>query len=382
VRQSSPTVLFFDGFPRATEHFLFREAKGLTDSGREIVIAALHREPSVPLPFPCKGIWGNDHAPIDRMWSLLTPSLSVAALEILDELGPRGFAFIARRPSSFGKMIRRLRGAAQIHSMHAGFCGLAGYALSRALDVPFSFSCHARDVFVQTDVLAFLVPRARRVVTCWEGASDFVRARFPQHADRVVMIHHPAPQLDFAPGRIGKRLVAVGRDVPKKGLPLLLTAFAMAREKEPGLELELIGPLIAETGLLPEGVRVSGILSHAETHRRMSASSVLVHFSRVAADGDRDGIPNVIVEAMMLGLPVVAANAGGVAEVVLDGRTGMLVSSREPGQFADAIVRMVRSSDGNSALAENARKMVEQQFDPPTQVASLAAALDSALQPL
>jgi glycosyltransferase involved in cell wall biosynthesis len=90
---------------------------------------------------------------------------------------------------------------------------------------------------------------------------------------------------------------------------------------------------------------------------------VFVQPSRITADGDRDGIPNVLLEAMAMGLPVVASNVSGIPELVRDGVNGLLVEADAPHALADAIERVLQQPDPAAALGRAARRTVAEGFD-------------------
>jgi glycosyltransferase involved in cell wall biosynthesis len=98
---------------------------------------------------------------------------------------------------------------------------------------------------------------------------------------------------------------------------------------------------------------------------------------RVARDGDRDGIPNVIAEAMSQGLPVVAARAGAVDELVEDGRTGLLVPADNPGALARATEALIRDPVRRARMGHAARKVIEERFSAKPGIERLAVALTS-----
>ena len=92
-------------------------------------------------------------------------------------------------------------------------------------------------------------------------------------------------------------------------------------------------------------------------------ASVFALSPQVMEDGDRDGIPNVLAEAMAAGLPVVSTCVSGIPELVEDGRTGLLVGPKDPAALADAVERLLRDPKQGQSLAVAARRKMEDSFE-------------------
>src|SRR5205823_8813185 len=139
--------------------------------------------------------------------------------------------------------------------------------------------------------------------------------------------------------------LAVGRLVPDKGFANLLRAAAELVRRGVPLDVELVGDGPQRTALerltrrlgLTDRVRFRGWLPFAEVRRAMSAATLLVH----PCDGLGDGLPNVLLEAMALGTPVIASRVAGIPEALDDGRCGPLVPPGDVGALADAIARLL-----------------------------------------
>jgi glycosyltransferase involved in cell wall biosynthesis len=167
------------------------------------------------------------------------------------------------------------------------------------------------------------------------------------------------------------RIVAVGRMVPKKGFDVLVEAVAELTAR--GVELELViagedGPdapsvrrMAAER--CPDAVQFTGPLSQCELLTLYRGADVFALACRVDADGDRDGIPNVMVEAMAAGLPVVSTAVSGIPELVRDGKNGLLVPPEDPGALASALLRLATDVPLRDRLAAAGRETVAERFD-------------------
>jgi glycosyltransferase involved in cell wall biosynthesis len=110
-------------------------------------------------------------------------------------------------------------------------------------------------------------------------------------------------------------------------------------------------------------VTLLGAIPHERLIPVYQQASVFALAPQVTADGDRDGIPNVLVEAMAAGVPVVSAAISGIPELVEDGQTGLLVAPEEPATLADAVERLLRDPTLRKTLAAAARRKVEDNFE-------------------
>jgi glycosyltransferase involved in cell wall biosynthesis len=177
------------------------------------------------------------------------------------------------------------------------------------------------------------------------------------------------------------RVLAVGRLVPKKGFDVLLRACALLVRDGLDLEVEIVGEPGEQAGelereasalRLSERVRFRGPLGQSGLFAAYRASTVLCVPSRILADGDRDGIPNVIAEAMACGLPVVATRVSGIPELVRDEVNGVLVEPDDERALAAAVLRVSRDHDLARRLGESGRATVAAQFDGDVLVRELA----------
>ncbi len=358
-KRSDGVVVVFDRFPEPSERFLHRELRELALRGRVHGLMVLQRKRTENLPAPIKVIVADEVSPVDWFRGVFSLSLWVCALVAGLALGPGALAFLIRRAALLARVSRRSHGASRVHSAHAGWCGLAGWVLSRMLKKPFSFSCHARDVFVQRRLLRFLASRADRITVCNTAAHAELKKLTEVRGKVVELIRHPLPVLIGVPPResVSLSFLAVGRPVEKKDFPALLTAFAAVRKAHPTATLDIAGATEQELGGPHEGVTAHGLVSFKRVAALMLRSSALVHASRVAADGDRDGLPNAIVEAMMLGVPVIASDAGAIGDLVEDRVTGRLVPQADPVALERAMLEHIgcpRESE-QWAIAASAR---------------------------
>jgi glycosyltransferase involved in cell wall biosynthesis len=282
----------------------------------------------------------------------------------------------------------RAGGAPPTH-VHAHFAhdpALVGLLTARLTGLPFSLTAHARDVYqVPPRALAERARAATCVVTCCRANAAHLRRVLPDASrDRVRVLHHgvrldrfrPADRL---PEHAVPQLVSVGRLVQKKGFGDLLEACALVAGTGLEFRLDLVGdgPLrpdverrVTELGLAGT-VRLVGEQDSAAVLARLRAADAFVLTPWVPPDGDRDGVPNVVVEAMACGLPVVATDAGGVADAVTHDVDGLLAPPRDVPAVAACLTRVLTDAATRRRLGAAARERAEADFD----VDAAAAAL-------
>jgi glycosyltransferase involved in cell wall biosynthesis len=258
--------------------------------------------------------------------------------------------------------------------------------------VPFSFTAHARDLYeLPTPRLARRVEAAEAVVTCCDANRRHLRAVLPPASfAKVHLVVHGVdvdrfrPSEDHVPND-PPVILSVGRLVEKKGFPDLLRAAAALRRRGCRFRLEIHGegperPALAaavvELGLEDDVHLLPAVARNAlATAYRRADVFALTPF--VTSSGDRDGIPNVLVEAMASGLPAVTTTVGGIPELVDHGRNGLLAPPGDVDAVTDHLAHVLGDPATRERLGAGARATVLERFDDRQAAASLAALLDS-----
>ncbi|KPK06592.1 MAG: hypothetical protein AMS20_04410 [Gemmatimonas sp. SG8_28] len=259
--------------------------------------------------------------------------------------------------------------------------------------VPFSFTAHAVDIYkagVSRRLLAGKIDAARFVVTVSDFNKRYLGNVAPRAADKVVRIYNGIDLERFAPNgtmpQAPFRIVTVARLVEKKGLLVLVEACRLLRDRGVPFACDIIGkgimrPVIErrikEAGLRKH-VRLLGPRTQDEVRERYHASHLYVLPCIVAANGNRDGLPVSLVEALASGLPVVTTPVTGIPEVVRDRHNGLLVPSGDPAALADAIESLVGDAELYGRLARTARASVARAFDQRETVTALRSLLAGA----
>jgi colanic acid/amylovoran biosynthesis glycosyltransferase len=271
-------------------------------------------------------------------------------------------------------VIRDMR-PTHIHAHWATYPSTSAWLLSRRLGVPFSFTAHAHDIFLEDHLLSEKMKAAAFTV----AISKFNRAYLAERVlgareSRVEIVHCGVSPQTFPfvrAGRDAKRILAIGRLDDIKGFTHLVAACGVLHEQGVAFECDMVGsgPLhdalseqIKTLGI-GENVRLLGARKQEEVRGFLQSSAIFVLPSVVTSRGDRDGIPVAMMEAMASGLPVVSTRVSGIPELVDHEKTGLLSEPGDAASLAAAIERLLSNAELRNRLATDARAWVEQEFD-------------------
>jgi len=262
----------------------------------------------------------------------------------------------------------------RIHGAWAHFPASVAWLAARLARRRFSMAAHAgADLYRTRAFLADKVRDADFTAACVRGNAEMLRRLAP--GGRVEWLYHGTDLARF--GRIARaradapELLVVGRLAPGKGFDDAVSALGelAARGLRPRLVVVGDGPERARLGELARArgveaqVEFRGSLTHDALEPLYASAWLLLAPSKVVAKGRRDGIPNVVIEAMAAGLPVVGARAAGLEEAIEPGRTGALCESANPRSLADAIEPLLRDPGEIERLGAIARTAVCEAFD-------------------
>jgi glycosyltransferase involved in cell wall biosynthesis len=282
-------------------------------------------------------------------------------------------------------VIRLDRGGSRPRALHAHFAhdpALVALLVRRLTGLPYSFTAHARDL-VQIPV-ASLIARSiesTAIVTCCAANADYIESTVPAECRAPVRVIRHGVDLDVfrpdaggaqsMPGCVTPGLVSVGRLVEKKGYSDLLRALSGLKRSGHVFECRIYGDGPARSTLvalrdrldLSAEVEFAGERGRDEIIKRLHDAGLFLLTPILARNGDRDGIPNVLVEAMACGLPVVTTSVGGITELVEHGVNGLLT---DPGDVADIerqVARLLQDPQLRRDLGVAARRTVESRYD-------------------
>jgi glycosyltransferase involved in cell wall biosynthesis len=266
-------------------------------------------------------------------------------------------------------------GIEHVHGAWAHFPGSVAYLVSRLTSRPFSLSAHAgADVYRDRAFLAHKLRAARFTTACVRANAEVLSGLGGPQAV-IVPVYHGVDLARFD-GRERQRseqpvLLTVGRLAPAKGFDTAIRALAALRQRGWPVRLVMVGdgPLRASLHELASGLGVGGdvemvgFIDAARLLPLYRSAWMLVMPCVELANGRRDGIPNVVVEAMAMGVPCAGTRAAGLEEIVTQGETGVLGHSGDPDELADQIEPLLRNPAELDAMGARARARVVEEFD-------------------
>src|SRR5438128_150679 len=269
----------------------------------------------------------------------------------------------------------RRRGITHLHAHFIHSPGAVAFFARLAGGPPFSVSAHAKDLYTTLPRnLRIRGQAADFIVTCTEANGRYLREMLGgEAARRVHVLHHGVDTRRFVPARavVPGRILSVGRLVPKKGFAELIAALDLLGRQDHRFNVEIIGGGPLHDALVEQAQAVG--LRDRITFRGARTQDAIISAYRRAAlfvlapvitdAGDRDGIPNVLVEAMAAGVPVVSTRISGIPELITDGVDGVLVESRDPAGLALGMARVLSDPDFAARLSQAGRAKVERLFD-------------------
>lgn len=263
-----------------------------------------------------------------------------------------------------------------LHAHWATMPTTAALVVSQLLDIPFSFTAHAWDIFKEQAMLPAKLRAADFAVTISEYNRRHLRQLCPAATDRIHVIrcgvnltrfpyHHERAIAD------PPRILTVGRLVEKKGLRWLIEACAQLRSQGFDFICAIVGGGPQRSALeqlivahsLQDAVKLTGGLPQEELRGLWQTASLFALPCTVTRNGNRDGIPVVLMEAMASGIPVVSTAVSGIPELVEDGVTGLLVPPNDASQLGQAMGRLLADPQLSARLAWAGRRRVEREYD-------------------
>jgi glycosyltransferase involved in cell wall biosynthesis len=267
-------------------------------------------------------------------------------------------------------------GIEHIHSSWANGPATAAWVASKLTGLPFSFDGRAHDIHPPDGALEEKIRDSAFVRVNNDVNRRHLAALAPEFEDKIKLVYNGHTLRSVKEARVEMRppykIRALGRLARTKGYDVLLKACKIMLDS--GIDLELTiggaGPrgqalktLTMELGL-EEKVSFPGFITHDKVSEFLSNTDVFVMPSVIHKSGERDGIPNVIMEALLHRVPVVASDISAIGEVVIDDQTGYLVPQRDPESLARAVRRMTEDREKALALAQNGKDLVMSRFDP------------------
>lgn len=393
-------------FPYLTETFVAEEIRSLREQGVDVQIVSLLEAGNGPVQHVSQNLlphcWYAPGLASFALWqsqiyylitrgkkylSLLFTLLRVAAPE-------DSFLLRIKRLAIFLKAVAvayHLRHE-QIDLLHAHFAWLPGagaWICAQLLDRPFTVTAHAYDIYASADLLPLLAAEADHLVTISEYNRQHIITTCDCPSAQISVVHcgvnlaqmpavkhpadaHAATDVTAAgPAHRPLRILSVGSLNQKKGHRYLIEACQRLKAQGVVFTCSIVGRGAEESNLralieklqLQTEVELVGALTNYEIIERYQQYDLFVLASVVAPNGDRDGIPVVMLEAGAQGLPLVSTNISGIPEVVRPHQTGLLVPPADADALAEAILQLAHSPSLRQLLGKNAQSLVQTEFD-------------------
>jgi colanic acid/amylovoran biosynthesis glycosyltransferase len=271
----------------------------------------------------------------------------------------------------------QVRGVTHLHAHFASVSTTVARLAARFAGMPYTFTAHAKDIFHESvcpEDLRRKLKDAARVVTVSGFNLQYLRENYSPEAQRTHRVYNGMDLQRFtykAPLHRPPRIVAVGRLVEKKGFADLIEACDILAASGRLFSCQIVGEGELEADLrariersgLAGRVSLIGPRPQGEIVGLICEAAAFVAPCVVGGDGNRDGLPTVLLEAMALGTPCVSTDVTGIPEVLRDEQTGLMVSQRDPASLAEAIERLIGDSALRVRLAKQARRLIEADFD-------------------
>jgi glycosyltransferase involved in cell wall biosynthesis len=399
-----PLAVVLSRFPSVTETFILREVVELDRAGVDVAFVPLLREPPPPALHAEAVVWdqralytpfvsgpilaANLRVLASRPWVWLRTLVALLGESASSWNAFSGTLGIYLKSVYYGQVLRA-RGVRHIHAHFATHPATAAYVMSRVMragdaEIPYSLTVHAHDIFLHTAGLARKLASASFVRTISEFNAEFLlqrfgRGRFAVTRGKFRVIHcgielgrYAGRPLAGTPGRDRPaRLLTVAQLKPYKGIAFLVAAARRLADQGVDVRCDVIGggPLQAELTAeieragLGERFHLLGPRSQAEVAEALASADLFVLPSIVAPDGQMEGIPVSLMEALAAGLPTIATRLSGIPELVVDGRTGYIVPPGDAESLAAAIARALAEPERARALAQAGRALVQEQFE-------------------
>jgi colanic acid/amylovoran biosynthesis glycosyltransferase len=279
---------------------------------------------------------------------------------------------------------------AQLLHIYFGHIAVHLLPLIKAWPHPSVVSFHGADVLVEMDKPAYrraTEEMLEAVRGIFVRSESLRQALLPLTDDNekisIVRTGIPLHEFPFRPRswpNYGRwQLVQAGRLIEKKGIPTSLRAFAEFAKTFPDSRLTIAGEgsLLLELEHLTEELNITdkvvftGFLPQDKLRDLYYSSHIFIHPSQLGSDGNQEGVPNSMLEAMASGLPAFATNHGGIPEAVENGRTGILVDERDHTALARELISAAQNPDRLSQLARAGSESIAQKFEQQVQINNL-----------
>lgn len=377
-------------FPKVSETFILNEILGLERQGVSLEIFSLTRP--ADNEFHC--VSAQAQAPVWYLpYGIMRWGLRALKAHVrLCRRDPRRYAkavrLIAGRKegltlfkflkAGFLASLIEERGIQRLHAHFANVPAAMAELVHLLTGIPFSFTAHAKDIYLSDpEILNRKIHHAEFVVTCTEYNRDFLQ-NVSTNGTPIHRVYHGLDLDRFQPAipdhgsadETVPLLLSVGRLREKKGFPVLLHTCRLLKERGRRFRCQIVGygPLQPELETMIQALGLTdcvfllGKKPHADVLALYRQATVFVLPCQITSDGDRDGIPNVLMEAMAMQVPVVSTDVSGIPELIDHMSNGLTVPPEDPAALAQAITHLLDTPTLRIALGRAGRARVSERF--------------------
>jgi colanic acid/amylovoran biosynthesis glycosyltransferase len=394
-------------FPKLTETFILYEILELQRQGVDVTIYSLVRERAKQVHPEASQLLGQVIF-ADDPWAIVRAQFTWLRRRPLTYIGlwweaivgnVRSPRFLVRALATIpmaSYLATRMQKAKvdHIHAHWATHPTLAGLAAARLLNIRFSFTAHAHDLYVNRSMLGRKIRKAAFVATISEYNKRLLESLYPSESRGKTFVircgvdlNELRPQPRSLDAGTPLRIVCVASLEPQKGHGILVDAVAMLRDRGIEVRCELAGDgpqahalrdQVARLGL-GQDIELVGGLARPQILAALQDAEVMALASVPQASGKMEGIPVALMEGMAMQLPVVASDISGIPELVTDGVSGYLVPPGNARALADALVRIHADSERGRAMGAAGRARISELFELRANVALLRQHFDEAI---
>lgn len=401
---AEPVAVLLSRFPSVTETFILREVDELERQGQRVrLVPMIHDAP--PVIHEAAKAW------LDRALytSYLSPRIALANLRAFFKAPLRYVSLLARlilgtlrKPATLARTLAvfpksvflaeqlQREGIRHVHAHFATHPATMALIIASLSDIPFSITVHAHDIQVDRSLLRWKLREARFIRSISAFNKRFLEELYPDETRGKIAVVHVGIEPDkyahngMPAGTSNVLCVAAHR--PYKGLPVLIEACRILRDQGLAFRCDVLGhgPMRAELEAMIAARNVGDVLhllgaqpEHVVTEKMRNAT-LFVLPSIIAADGQMEGIPVALMEAMASARPVVSTKISGIPELVDDGVNGLLVAPGDARALANAMRSLLEDPHRAREMGKRGEQKVRAEFTLPDCVAQLRGLLERA----
>lgn len=268
----------------------------------------------------------------------------------------------------------------KIGHLHAHFASSATSVARMAAyftGISYSFTAHAKDIFHESVVAEDLkrkIGQAKTVVTISSFHVQYLQDQFQAPSDKLRLVYNGMDLNRFMyrkPSENSRTIIAVGRLVEKKGFDVLIDACKELRNRAVDFRCQIIGSGPMDVSLqaridaadLGSHVQLLGPRPQGELIGLLRKATVMAAPCIVGEDGNQDGLPTVLLEAMALGIPCIATDVTGIPEAIISGVTGIIVEQNNAMELSQALEMILNDEQLQRTISQQARNLIEERFN-------------------